>query len=128
MNFFVCIKLPNSSIYAIKLRWKGWGGGGGGRGGVISGMSCISCKEIAFLTIINLKNANFYGAAPLDSVWVGGLQHHPPPPATPQLLLPRFAPFALLAWASSLHSEGLPRFLLISVLMPALAIKTHPST
>ena len=61
MNFLVCIKLPNSCIYAIKLRWNegvGWGG--------ISGMSCISCKEIAFLTIINLKNANYYGAAPLD--------------------------------------------------------------
>ena len=25
----------------------------------LSGISCISCKEIAFLTIINLKNANF---------------------------------------------------------------------
>ena len=51
-----------------------------------------------------------------------------PPPPTPQLLLPRFAPFAPLAWASLLHSESLPRFLLISVLMPALGIKTHPST
>ena len=97
LNFFVCIKLPNSCIYAIKLR------------GGMSGMSCISSKEIAFykeiafLTIINLKRA-------------------PDPtrrtaPPTPQLLLPRFAPFAR---ASSLRSEGLPRFLLISVLMPVL--------
>ena len=58
----------------------------------------------------------------------GGASRAPPPPPTPQLLLPRFAPFAPLAWASLLHSESLPRFLLISVLMPALGIKTHPST
>ena len=89
-------------------------------------MFCISCKEIVFLTIINLKNANFYGAPPLDSFRVGALQR--PRPPTPQLLLPRFAPFGPLAWACSLHSEGLPRFLLIPVLMPALGIKTHPNT
>ena len=35
-------------------------------------------------------------------------------PPTPQLFFPGFAPFAR---ASSLRSEGLPRFLLISVLM-----------
>ena len=66
----------------------------------MSGMSCISCKEIAFLTITNLKRAPdpARGSAP----------------PTPQLLLPCFAR------ASSLRSEGLPRFLLISVLMPVL--------
>ena len=30
MNFFVCIKLPNSCIYAIKLRREGGEGRGGG--------------------------------------------------------------------------------------------------
>ena len=35
-------------------------------------MSCISCKEIAFLTIINLKNASFSGAPPVDPVEGGG--------------------------------------------------------
>ena len=37
MNFFVCIKLPNSFIYAIKLRE---GGGGGGVGRAVSQSSC----------------------------------------------------------------------------------------
>ena len=37
----------------------------------LSGMSCISCKEIAFLTIINLKNDNYKPPGPH---WVG-LQH-----------------------------------------------------
>ena len=78
----------------------------------LSGMSCISCKEIAFLTIINLKNANFSGALRLDPVGEGGAYSTP---TTPQLFLPLFAPFA---WVYSLRSEGLPRFLLISVLMP----------
>ena len=48
---------------------------------------------------------------PLDPV--GGAYSGPP---TPQLFLPLFAPFAR---ASSLGSEGLPRFLLISVVMSA---------
>ena len=77
----------------------------------LSGMSCISCKEIAFLTIINLKNAP-------GPHW--DLTVLPPlPPPTPQLFWPRFTPFAR---ASSLRSEGLPRFLLISVLMPVLCL------
>ena len=74
----------------------------------LSGMSCISFKEIAFLTIINLKSAR--GSQPLDPL--GGITA---PHPNPQLFLPRFAPFTR---ASSLRSEGLPRFLLISVLMP----------
>ena len=46
----------------------------------------------------------------------GGLTAPPPPhPPPPQLFLPPFAPFAR---ASLLRSEGLPRFLVISVLMP----------
>ena len=67
------------------------------------------------MTIINLQNANFYkprqGLCPWNLLGGGGLQH----PPIPQLFLPHFAPFA---WASLLCSEGLPRFLLISVLMP----------
>ena len=50
----------------------------------LSGMSCISCKEIAFLTIINLKNANFSGALPQTPPWArwgGGLTAPPNPPA-----------------------------------------------
>ena len=68
----------------------------------------INFKEISFLTIINFKNANW----PLDPV---GGAYSPPPAFPPELFLSRFAPFAR---ASSLGSEGLPRFLLISVLMP----------
>ena len=50
----------------------------------LSGMSCISCKEIAFLTIINLKNANFSGALPQTPPWArwgGGAYSPPNPPA-----------------------------------------------
>ena len=81
----------------------------------MSGMPCISCKEIAFLTIINLQNSNFSGALPLGPVGGGGWGWAYSTPATPQMLLPCFA---LFVRASSLRSEGLPRFLLISVLMP----------
>ena len=72
----------------------------------LSGMSCISCKEIAFLTIINLKNANFSGALPQTPPWArwGGAYSPPQPPSC--------------SYLASLPSLGLPCFLLISVLMP----------
>ena len=55
------------------------------------------------------------GALLLDPVGGGGRELTAPLPPTPQLFLPRFTRFAR---TSSLRSEGLPRFLLISVLMP----------
>ena len=57
-----------------------------------------------------IANANAPGTR-----WSGAHSTPPSPPPTPQLFLPCFA---LFAWASSLCSEGLPRFLLITVLMP----------
>ena len=67
----------------------------------LSGMSCISCKEIALLTIINLKNANFSGAPPLAGsgpCW--GLPPNPPA-VLPSLCSLRLGFFATLRRSSS---------------------------
>ena len=60
----------------------------------------------------------FLGHRPRPWTPLGG-HTEPPPPQPPQLVLPYFSPFA---WASPLRSEGLPRFLLISVLMPVKGV------
>ena len=67
----------------------------------LSGMSCISCKEIA-------PPQTPRGALPLDPVGEGGLT------ATTSCSYLASLP------SLGLRSEDLPRFLLISVLMPVV--------
>ena len=95
INFFVCIKLPNSCIYAIKLRCV-----------CVCVCVCvfvcvslvvINFKEIAFLTIINLKNPK----DPIEGVGAYSAPPHNPPAVLTLLHSLRSAFFTMLRRSSS---------------------------